>query len=133
MDKLDHGGEQGVVFPLVPAGLRRENHQHRAQSLAAAQDNMLAELIDQHHFRGKIVGNDLVHPQHIAAGELFEIIQRERLTRGDGGFRHSAEYRKDTARDLALTGIFVTAIGNNLSVFRLPRGVKTLSAARFLH
>jgi hypothetical protein len=102
MDELHHRGQQGIGFALVAAGAGGEDYQRRAQALAATEDNMLAE----HHLGGEVVGDHLVHPQHIAIGQAFEVFQGKGIARCYGCFVHSAEYRKETGRDLAFERFF---------------------------
>jgi hypothetical protein len=57
---------------------------------------MLAELVDQHHLGGEVVGDHLVHPQHIAIGQAFEVFQGKGIARCYGC----------TGRDLAFERFF---------------------------
>ena len=68
MNELDHRGKQGVVFAPVFAGARHQHDQHRAQAFAAAQYDVLAQLVDQDHVGGEVIGDNLVDAQHIAVG-----------------------------------------------------------------
>jgi hypothetical protein len=68
---------------------RRQQHQHRAQALAATGHDVLGDLVDQHHVRTETAADQAVDFGHARLGKdarLLEIRrQRGRLERGNGG------------------------------------------------
>ena len=50
MDELDNGGRIDVLLARMPAGPSREQHQQRAQALAARIDDVSSDLVDQSYF-----------------------------------------------------------------------------------
>ena len=57
MDEFDYGGQRDVLLAPVAASVGAEQYQQRAQSLAAAGDNIVTDLLDQGHSRPKVVKN----------------------------------------------------------------------------
>ncbi len=49
MDELDDRRRLDVRLALIAQRTRRQQHQHRAQSLATRRNDVLANLVDQQH------------------------------------------------------------------------------------
>ena len=76
MDELDDCGEIMMVPPRVAAGTGRKNEQRRSQTLAAAADDVIGDLADQHDFRMQTVPNDFIHGVQIVGNESPERFYR---------------------------------------------------------
>ncbi len=75
VDELDDGGQVDMLLALVVAGPGRQQHQKRAQALAAAVDNVLAQLIDQHHLGAQLLVDIMVHGPGIRCGERADVVE----------------------------------------------------------
>ena len=61
MDELDDGRGIHVLAARVTAGPRRKHDAQRPQSLAAAADDVLRDLVDQHDVAGQALDDDPVY------------------------------------------------------------------------
>jgi hypothetical protein len=51
-----------------------ENHQCRAQALAAATNNVVTDLVDQDNFRPQSFPDDPVDGLHVAINDLTDVV-----------------------------------------------------------
>ncbi len=56
-------------LPCVAQGPRGQHGQHRAQAFAAAGDDVLGNLVDQHHIRTQACADQGVYLRHFLAGQ----------------------------------------------------------------
>ena len=71
MDELDEGGGVDVARAPVAAGPRGEQHDQRAQALAAARNDVFGDLIDEAHRAFHAGADDGVHRAKVCADEVF--------------------------------------------------------------
>ena len=83
MDELHHRGQLEMMRALVAQGLGSEQHQHRAQPLAAAVDDVFRHLAHQIHLGMQPGTDDPV--------QLDKVICEERGERIDGHFGRVGE------------------------------------------
>jgi len=79
VDELDDGGRLDVVVARVAAGTGGQQHAQRAQPLATAADDVLGNLVDQHHVAREALDDDLVHPAQVVRDQrphVFELHSR---------------------------------------------------------
>jgi hypothetical protein len=82
MDELDDGGQLVVIRPDRAGGPPGQRHQHRAQALAAGRDDVVRDLVDQHHVRGQPAPDQGVDGGHVRRGEGLDLGQGQGGTRG---------------------------------------------------
>ena len=86
MDELDHGRELVRIRTAMPERARRQQQQHRPQALAAGADDVLGDLVDQHHVGGQAAPDQRIDRRHVVAGEGLDRGQvGERRSRGAQG------------------------------------------------
>ncbi len=69
MDELDHRRQLDVLIAAVAGRARRQHMQHRTQALAAAGDDVVRDLVDQHHVRGEAGPDQGVDALHVTGSE----------------------------------------------------------------
>jgi hypothetical protein len=71
-----------VIAAVVPACARREQQQRRAQALAAAGDDVIRDLANQHDVRAQALAKHAIDRGHIVADDgVQEIEGHERSAR----------------------------------------------------
>lgn len=76
MDKFNDRSERDMLIALVTAGPGTEDQQHRPKALAAARDNVLRNLVDQHYVRMKTLLDNMVDLCHIRSAQVENRLQR---------------------------------------------------------
>ena len=74
VDELDHrrqlvGIGADALAIAAAQGPGREQQQHRPQALAAGADDVLGDLVDQHHVRGEPAPDQRIDRRHVLAGQ----------------------------------------------------------------
>ena len=75
MDELDDSRHFVMPHALVAQRTGGQQHQCRTHALAAAIDDVLGNLPDQHHVGVKSVANDRVDGLHIRPDQGVELFQ----------------------------------------------------------
>jgi hypothetical protein len=73
MDEFHDGGEQHVIVAAIASRLRRQQHEHRPQALAAAADDVLGNLVDQHDVGGQPRADQAVHARHVGRRQRLHV------------------------------------------------------------
>lgn len=60
MQEFDGGSQQAQVIGLVTQRATAEQHQQRAQALAASGDDIVADLFHQRHAGNHLLANDAI-------------------------------------------------------------------------
>ncbi len=79
MDEFDGGGEAGVHFTGVAGGTGCQQHQHRAQALAARIDDVVPQLVDQYHIGSQLLPYLGIDSGQVVAQQLSDVVQRHRI------------------------------------------------------
>jgi len=72
VQELDGRGQQAQVVGLVAQGLAAEQHQQRAQALAAGGDDVVADLFHQGDVRLQLLADDAVDGGEIVRDHALE-------------------------------------------------------------
>ena len=75
VDHLDHGRQRVMIAARVAAGVRREQQQRRPQTLAAAADDVVGDLPDQHDVRRQALAEHAVDRGHVVADDGIEEVE----------------------------------------------------------
>ena len=79
MYELDDRSRSNMLFALVTKGPRSEQHDERAQALAATHDDVLGNLGHQGDIAGEAFANQVVDRPHIDIGESQYFVDRRAL------------------------------------------------------
>ncbi len=74
MDKLDHAGQPDVLSPAITSQARRKQQQHRPHPLAAAAENIFADLANQGNIRSQVFFELLLDPGKIIIDKIQNFI-----------------------------------------------------------
>ena len=74
MDEFDYGGQGMVRGSAVAQSAGREQHQRRTQPFAAATDDVLGNLTDQHHVGMQLIADYPVHRLHIGGEQFLKLV-----------------------------------------------------------
>ena len=77
MDELDDGCQLVMVSGRTTTGAAGQHHQHGPQSLAASGNNVVGDLVDQHHVRSQPAADQGIHGGHVGGGEGLDLGQGE--------------------------------------------------------
>jgi hypothetical protein len=72
VDEFDDSGELVVVLPLITAGARGENQEHRPQALSPTPNDVIRDLADEHHVRVQTVPDNAVYGLEVGGDECTQ-------------------------------------------------------------
>ncbi len=72
-----------MVFAAVPAGMRAQHVQQGPQTLAAAGNDVIGHLVDQHHLGIQRLADAGVDPRHVGGAQFQDPVEAcARMLRG---------------------------------------------------
>ncbi|MNE48018.1 hypothetical protein D3C80_1424570 [compost metagenome] len=81
MQELDGGGEQVETLAARAQGVAGEQHQQRAQALAAGRGDVVADLLHQGNARGELAADDAVDGGEIVRHHAVKGLGLHQLSR----------------------------------------------------
>ena len=92
MDEFDQRGQRNVVVAAVAAGMGGQQVQHRPQALAAAADDVLGNLVDQHHIGRQAAADQGIDRRHVGARQGLDVVEAVNGLAVDAGSRAQGSF-----------------------------------------
>ncbi|MNS58670.1 hypothetical protein D3C72_915970 [compost metagenome] len=77
VDELDDRGQLVVLGAGAADRMAGQHHQHRAQAFAARGNDVVGDLVDQHHIRGQPAADQGIDGSHVGCGKRLDLGQAQ--------------------------------------------------------
>jgi len=78
VDELDDRRQLVVLGAGAADRMAGQHHQHRPQAFATRRDDVIGDLVDQHHVRGQAAADQGIDGSHVRCGKGLDGRQAQR-------------------------------------------------------